>query len=157
MGNQNVDKTKRNLGISLLTGCATSLAAFIAPILFFYALIVWQVPTESGIFLVIVLGPGCGVILAPIVAIAAGVGIYRATQPRPLAAGLLTLAGTSLLTNIVIAGAGYLAWNYLPSAMTDANSGFILIALVTISIANLLAIVVGWLAYRFQKSKLNHA
>jgi hypothetical protein len=154
MENQSDQKTKSNLGISLLTGCVSSLAAFIAPIVFFFALILWQLPTESGLFMVIVLGPGCGAILALIVAIAAGVGIYRAMQPRPMATGLLTWAGISLLTNIVISGATYLAQDYLPSSMTGSNSGFIVIVLVMTIIANLLAIIVGWLVYRRQRSKV---
>jgi hypothetical protein len=157
---ENQNKTKSNLGISLLTVCGTSLAAFVFPVVFFYALVMWLLPSESGFFIQMVCGLGSGVILALVAAIAVGVAVFRAKQPRPLASGLLSWAGISILMNIAIAGLGSLVNNYIPTLATttteSSNFFSILMAVevVIILIANVLAIVGGWLVYRLQKSKL---
>ena len=161
MENQITNKTKSNLGISLLAGCGTSLAVFVFPVVFFYALVMWMLPAESGYFIQMVLGPGCGVIMALIVAITSGIAVYRAIQPRPLAFGLLTWAGISLLVSIAVAGLGSLAEKYIPNLVAttteSANAYGILmvVGLIIIIVANVLAILTGWLVYRRQKSKLN--
>ena len=160
MENQITNKTKSNLGISLLAGCGTSLAVFVFPVVFFYALVMWMLPAESGYFIQMVLGPGCGVIMALLVAITSGIAVYRAIQPRPLAFGLLTWAGISLLVSIAVAGLGSLAEKYIPNLVattTESASVFsilMIVEMVIIVVANVLAIIVGWLVYRRQRSKL---
>lgn len=161
MENQIINKTKGNLGISLLAGCGTSLAAFVVPLVFFYALVMWLLPGESGFFIQMVFGPGCGLILALVIAIAGGVVVFRSKQPRPLASGLLTWAGISLLISIAVAGLGSLAEKSIPNLVattTESASAFsilMVVELVIIFVANVLAIVVGWLVYRRQRSRLN--
>ena len=162
MENQSINKTKSNLGISLLTGCGTSLAAFVVPAMFFYALVMWLLPGESGFFIQMVCGTSSGVVLALVVAIAGGVTVFRAKQPRPLASGLLSWAGISLLINGIIAGLGSLGWQAIPNFTTNTTEAsnvygiFMLVGLIIIIITNVLAIIVGWLIYRRAKSKLNH-
>ena len=161
MEDQNMNKTKSNLGISLLTGCGTSLAAFVVPAMFFYALVMWLLPGESGFFIQMVCGTSSGVVLALVVAITGGVTVFRAKQPRPLVSGLLSWAGISLVINGIIAGLGSLASQSIPNLVAttteSANAYGILmeVGLIIIIVANVLAILAGWLVYRRQKSKLN--
>jgi hypothetical protein len=160
MENQNINKTKSNLGISLLTGCGTSLAAFVVPAMFFYALVLWLLPGESGFFIQMICGTSSGVILSLVVAIVGGVTVFRAKEPRPLATGLLSWAGISLLINISIAVLSSLAWQAIQNFTTtttevsNVSDIFMLVGLIIIIITNLLAMIVGWLVYRRAKSKI---
>ncbi len=163
MENQNINKTNSNLGVSLLTGCGTSLAAFIVPAVLIYALDTWLLPGESVFFILMICGLGVGILMAVVAAIAGGVAVYRAIQPRPLAFGLLSWAGISILVNVAVSGLGQLAENYvqpLATSTTEMLNSFSiirLIDLIMLLVVDLLAIVVGWLVYRRQKSKLNQA
>jgi hypothetical protein len=163
MENQISNKPKSNFGISLLTGCGTSLAAFVVPVVLFYVLDVLLLPGESIFFLLMICGFGTGIIVAVVAAIAVGVTVYRALQPRPLASGLLSWAGISILMNIAIYGIGQLAEKYvqtLTSFTTEMLKYFNIIRtieLVIILVVDLLAIIVGWLVYRHQRSKLKQA
>ncbi|NOT03660.1 MAG: hypothetical protein HOP27_03565 [Anaerolineales bacterium] len=160
MENQIINKTKSNFGISLLTGCGTSLAAFVVLDVFFFILILLFVGNESGFAISLVLGFGISVILAFVALIVGGVVVFRAKQPRPLASGLLSAVGISILANIAIVGLGFLGQNLIQANTPDTNDMLnyfdILrgVALVIILVADVLAIVVGWLVYRRQRSKL---
>lgn len=159
MENQSTDQPKRPLGLSLLAGCGTSLAAFFALGVFSYALDVWLLPGESLFFILLIGGFACSAVLALVAMIAGGVAVFRTRQPRPLAFGLLSWAGSSLLMNLAITGIGHLAERYVQSLTTITEEmlryfGMIrIVVIILLLVANALAILGGWLVYRRQKIK----
>lgn len=163
MENQPIAETKNNFGISLLTGCGTSLAAFIVSGVFFFDFIFFffTMGGESGFFIQLVVAFCASVILALLALVVGGVFVFRAKQPRPLASGLLSWVGISILANIVIVGLSSLAHNLVQVNTADTiemlNYFHIIwgVELVILFAGDVLAIAVSWLVFRRQRSKLN--
>jgi hypothetical protein len=159
MENQTLDRPQRPLNLSLLTGCGTSLAAFVAAGVCSYALDIWLLPGESLFFILLIGGFGCGLFLALVTAAAAGMAVFRAKKSRPLAFGLLSWAGSSLLMNIAITGIGNLAERYAQALTNSTEEMFSYFGIIRVSglilllAANVLALLGGWLVYRHQTSK----